>query len=72
MVRDSTLTLVFLRLIVEHHDLVVVAGGNYLSLSHIEAPDFTLEVRLHDDPFLRGLGSESLVEFKDRAVAKTD
>ena len=72
MVRHGTFTLVFLRLIVEHHNLIVVTGSDDFSGHHIEAPDFTFEVRLHDDPLLGRIGREGFIEFKNRTIAEAD
>ena len=67
MIGDSSLTIELARLIVIHHDLVVVAGGEDLvrACSYFQAPDFTLEMRL-DQAVLNGaIGGHDILELQN-------
>ena len=67
MIRDGALTIERMRLVIVHHDLVVVTGGHNLIRSgdHLKTPNFTLKVRLDEAIFLRAFRGHHVLEFED-------
>ena len=67
MIRDGTLTLESTRLVIVHHDLVVITGSHNLIRTgdHLKTPNFTLKVRLDEAIFLRAFRGHHILEFED-------
>ena len=65
MVTDSAFTIELMSLIIEHHDHVVITAGDYFVLCrhNFKAPNFTLEVRLHDAVLRRAFLTKNVSEF---------